>query len=311
MAYRAGAVIRSMEFMQFHPTTLYHPYAKNFLISEAVRGEGAILKDGQGRPFMEKYHELKSLAPRDIVARAMDNEMKRSGDDHLYLDISMKPRAFIKERFPNIYEKCLSFNIDITRDMIPVVPAAHYTCGGIKADLNGTTGIENLYALGETACTGFHGANRLASNSLLEGAGMALLAAQKIAIEELADSIPDIDPWKSPTTPRHENVFINHNWDELRRTMWNFVGIVRSEKRLEAALKRIMMIREEIRDFYYANPLSVNLIELRNIIINALITVKAAQWRKESRGIHYMMDYPEKSDHYKNRYSDLTKKELE
>ena len=311
MAYRAGAVIRSMEFMQFHPTTLYHPYAKNFLISEAVRGEGAILKDGQGCPFMEKYHELKSLAPRDIVARAMDNEMKRSGDDHLYLDISMKPRAFIKERFPNIYEKCLSFNIDITRDMIPVVPAAHYTCGGIKADLNGTTGIENLYALGETACTGFHGANRLASNSLLEGAGMALLAAQKIAIEELADSIPDIDPWKSPTTPRHENVFINHNWDELRRTMWNFVGIVRSEKRLEAALKRIMMIREEIRDFYYANPLSVNLIELRNIIINALITVKAAQWRKESRGIHYMMDYPEKSDHYKNRYSDLTKKELE
>ena len=311
MAYRAGAVIRNMEFMQFHPTTLYHPYAKNFLISEAVRGEGGILKDENGEPFMHRYHHLKSLAPRDIVARAMDTEMKRSGADHLYLDISMKPGDFIRERFPNISSKCLEYNIDITKEMIPVVPAAHYTCGGIRAGINGQTDIENLYALGETACTGFHGANRLASNSLLEGGAMALLAAETVRREEKGPAVPELDPWESPTTPKHENVFINHNWDELRRTMWNFVGIVRSEKRLDAALKRVLLIRDEIREFYYANPLSVNLIEMRNIIINALITVRSAQWRKESRGIHYMIDFPGKSEHFQDRYTDFTKKELE
>ena len=311
MAYRAGAVIRNMEFMQFHPTTLYHPYAKNFLISEAVRGEGGILKDENGKPFMHRYHPLKSLAPRDIVARAMDAEMKRSGADHLYLDISMKPMDFIIERFPNIYKKCLEYNIDITKEMIPVVPAAHYTCGGIRAGVDGQTDIENLYALGETACTGFHGANRLASNSLLEGAAMAILAAENVRREEEMLQVPDPDPWESPTTLKHENIFINHNWDELRRTMWNFVGIVRSEKRLDAALKRILLIRDEIREFYYANPLSVNLIEMRNIIINALITVRSAQWRKESRGIHYMIDYTGKNEAFKDRYTDFTKKELE
>ncbi len=311
MAYRAGAVIRNMEFMQFHPTTLYHPYAKNFLISEAVRGEGGILKDENGEPFMHRYHHLKSLAPRDIVARAMDTEMKRSGADHLYLDISMKPGDFIRERFPNISGKCLEYNIDITKEMIPVVPAAHYTCGGIRAGINGQTDIENLYALGETACTGFHGANRLASNSLLEGGAMALLAAETVRREKKGPAVPELDPWESPTTPKHENVFINHNWDELRRTMWNFVGIVRSEKRLDAALKRVLLIRDEIREFYYANPLSVNLIEMRNIIINALITVRSAQWRKESRGIHYMIDFPGKSEHFRDRYTDFTKKELE
>jgi len=309
MAYRAGASVENMEFMQFHPTTLYHPYAKNFLISEAVRGEGGILKDFNGQPFMHKYHPMKSLAPRDVVARAIDTEMKKEGVDHLFVDISMKSDDFIRERFPNILQKCKEYNIDITKDMIPVVPAAHYTCGGIRADVSGHTEIGNLFAVGESACTGFHGANRLASNSLLEGAVMASKASAAAVAESKDSVLPELDDWQSPTTPRHENVIINHNWDELRRTMWNFVGIVRSDKRLQAAMRRIDMIEEEIREFYYENPLSINLLEMRNIIINAKITVRAALWRKESRGIHYTLDYPEKDPHFADKNSSFTKKD--
>jgi len=308
MAFRAGAEIQNMEFMQFHPTTLYHPYAKNFLISEAVRGEGGILKNYNKEAFMEKYHEMKSLAPRDIVARSMDTEMKNSGVDHLYLDITMKSEDFIKNRFPNIYKKCEEFNIDITKEMIPVVPAAHYNCGGIKTDINGKTGIGNLYAIGETACTGFHGANRLASNSLLEGGVMALFSAESIKNGDYNDlHIPELDNWQSPVTRKHENVIINNNWDELRRTMWNFVGIVRSDKRLNYALKRIDLIEEEIREFYYANPVSTNLLEMRNLIINAKIIIKAAMWRKESRGIHYTLDYTQKKKSFKDKNSTFKK----
>lgn len=310
MAMRAGAAIENMEFMQFHPTTLYHPYAKNFLITEAVRGEGGVLKDYSGQPFMQKYHPMKSLAPRDVVARAIDNEMKSSGVDHMYLDISMKSDDFIRERFPNILAKCKEYNIDITKDMIPVVPAAHYTCGGVRSDINGHTDIENLFAVGETASTGFHGANRLASNSLLEGAVMATNVSRVAVTEAAGLEIPALDDWESPTTPRHENVIINHDWDELRRTMWNFVGIVRSDKRLLAAMRRIELIEEEIREFYYANPLSVNLLEMRNIIINAKVTVRAALWRKESRGIHYTLDYPEKDPKFEQLFSSFTKKDV-
>lgn len=311
MACRAGAEIQNMEFMQFNPTTLYHPYAKNFLISEAVRGEGGVLKTIEGKKFMKNYHPMKSLAPRDIVARSMDEEMKKSGADHLYLDISMKSESFIKNRFPNIYKKCLKYNIDITKDMIPVVPAAHYNCGGIKAELNGKTNIDNLFAIGETACTGFHGANRLASNSLLEGAVMAMKMAKTIRSRTIKDiSIPKLDNWQSPVTLKHENVIINNDWDELRRTMWNFVGIVRSNKRLDYALKRIALIEKEISDFYYNNPVSTNLLEMRNLIINAKIIINAAKWRKESRGIHYTLDYPDKKNNFKNKFSNLTKDDL-
>jgi len=311
MAFRAGATIQNMEFMQFHPTTLYHPYAKNFLISEAVRGEGGVLKTINGRQFMHKYHELKSLAPRDIVARSMDTEMKKDGVDHLCLDISMKSDQCIKNRFPNIYKKCLKYNIDITKDMIPVVPAAHYNCGGIKATINGKTDIENLFAIGETACTGFHGANRLASNSLLEGAVMAQKAAdfiKKSGFDE--DIIPELDYWKSPVTLKHENVIINNNWDELRRTMWNFVGIVRSDKRLRYALKRIKLIEEEIKEFYYENPVSTNLLEMRNLIINAKIILKASLWRTESRGIHFTLEYPESKEEYSDKFSSFRNGDL-
>ncbi len=309
MAYRAGATISGMEFMQFHPTTLFHPYAKNFLVSEAVRGEGGILKNGDGRTFMEKYHELKSLAPRDIVARAIDTEMKLSGEDCVYLDITMKSEIFLRERFPNIYKKCLEYNIDITKDMIPVVPAAHYTCGGIKARVDGVTDIENLMAIGETACTGFHGANRLASNSLLEGAVMAMKAYETLSGYRDGRNVPKLDPWEYPTAKRYENVIINHDWDELRRTMWNFVGIVRSDKRLDAAMKRIDMINEEVKEFYTKNPLSLNLLEMRNLIINSRLTVAAAKWRRESRGIHFTLDYPEKVDSYAGLTSDMNKKD--
>ncbi len=309
MAYRAGATVSGMEFMQFHPTTLYHPYAKNFLISEAVRGEGGILKDASGNTFMEKYHEMKSLAPRDIVARAIDTEMKLSGEDCVFLDITMRPSSFVKERFPNIHKKCLEYNIDITKEMIPVVPAAHYTCGGVNAEVNGRTDIENLYAVGETACTGFHGANRLASNSLLEGSVMALKAAEDLKRQDPAVKVPSLDIWESPTVEKHENVMVNNDWDELRRTMWNFVGIVRSDMRLRLAMRRVEMIQEEIREFYYKNPLSVNLLEMRNLIINSRLTVMASSWRKESRGIHYTLDYPEKDPAFASLRSQMNKRE--
>ncbi|GGP19844.1 L-aspartate oxidase [Silvimonas iriomotensis] len=292
MGWRAGCSVSNMEFIQFHPTCLYHPHAKSFLITEAVRGEGGILKLPDGTRFMPQHDERAELAPRDVVARAIDFEMKKGGYDCVYLDISYKPASFIKEHFPNIYQRCLELGIDITREPIPVVPAAHYTCGGLVVDLSGRTDVAGLYAVGEAACTGLHGANRLASNSLLECMVIGKATAEDI-LATPPDTIPNVPEWdESQVTDPDEEVVIAHNWDELRRFMWDYVGIVRTNKRLERALHRIELLQHEINDYYTNFRVGNDLIELRNLVTTAQLIVQSAMARKESRGLHYSRDYP-------------------
>ena len=317
LAWRAGAKIENMEFIQFHPTCLYHPQAKRFLISEAVRGDGAVLVNKHGKPFMKKYDPRGSLAPRDIVARSIDSEMKRTGDDCMFLDIRKKGRAYLMTRFPNIYHKCMEFGIDMAKDLIPIVPAAHYTCGGIQATTDGVTSIKGLSAVGECACTGLHGANRLASNSLMEALVCARLTAARLGphperfgivvvgsrsrTKDGKNSIvrlelpttPKIPEWKiGNAVPPDEAVLVAHMWDEIRRLMWDYVGIVRTNKRLARAAHRIKTLRREIRDYYFRYLVTPDTLELRNLAVCAELIVKSAQKRRESRGLHYTLDYP-------------------
>jgi len=298
MAWRAGCRVANMEFNQFHPTCLYHPSAKTFLVTEALRGEGAHLKLPNGQRFMQNFDERKELAPRDVVARAIDHEMKRLGSDCLYLDISHKSADFIAEHFPTVKAKCLEYGIDITREAIPVVPAAHYTCGGVVVDRHGQTDLQQLYAIGETSFTGLHGANRMASNSLLECIVYAQAAAEHIVGK--LDQIPEpaeFAPWDaSRVTNSDEDVVIAHNWDELRRFMWDYVGIVRTRKRLERASHRIKLLQKEIAEYYSNYKVGNDQIELRNLATVAELIIRSATQRKESRGLHFSLDYPETSN---------------
>ena len=298
MGWRAGCRVANLEFMQFHPTCLYHPHAKTFLISEAVRGEGGILRNRAGVAFMRGYHPLADLAPRDIVARAIDTELKKSGDTNVFLDVRHLDENFLIKHFPNIHATCLKHGIDMAKDMIPVVPAAHYSCGGLVVDSHGRTGIDGLYALGENACTGLHGANRLASNSLLE----ALVFADRVAAAVLGQAPKPVlevlvPAWNTRgAAPADEMVVLSHMWDEIRRLMWHYVGIVRSDNRLQRALSRIAALREELDRYYWDYQITDALLEVRNLAVVAALTVRCAIARKESRGIHYTLDFPEVND---------------
>ena len=299
MAYRAGAAIANMEFMQFHPTSLYHPKGESFLISEAVRGHGGILKTADGKPFARKYHKQADLAPRDIVARAIDSEMKKRGDECVFLDVTHIPADDLIQHFPHINDKLKQLNVDMTKTPIPVVPAAHYMCGGVLTDLHGKTNIRGLYVTGETACTGVHGANRLASNSLLEAlvfSHQAFKDAEKY-IKKQSVQLPEISAWNDEGTYNHEEwILISHDRHEIRRLMWDYVGIVRSDERLLRAQRRIQLISEEIEHFYKKTTVTSSLLELRNLATVALLIIQSALHRKESRGLHYTTDYPERDD---------------
>jgi L-aspartate oxidase len=311
MAYRAGAAVANLEFFQFHPTCLYHPQAKSFLISEACRGEGGILRNGAGERFMARYDARKELAPRDIVARSIDAEMKRRGDDCAFLDMTHLPRGFLLEHFPHILATCREYGIDIAVQPIPVVPAAHYLCGGVVTDLMGRTSLPRLYAVGEVACTGLHGANRLASNSLLEGMVFGRRAALHATGELRGDpALPDVPDWNAgDALAPEEGVVVTHNWDEVRRLMWNYVGIVRTVKRLERARTRLANLRGEIREYYWQYRITPDLVELRNLADVAMLIVESARRRKESRGLHYLLDYPGMDD--RPRDTVLTRGDLE